>query len=153
MTNSIKAPVEESTRVSLPKDQFHKEPQVRKDTPRGDQPIVDKSERQISPKQSLMSVSPPQVKLTNKPVSPERPKPPVAIAPKSIVAPKTPAAKSADDVRTSAKGHQGKEQVKNDHGKHDSRGGNDSAGSAPKQETAKTNRPERPKLNRPDELS
>ncbi len=151
VTNSIKAPVEESTRVSLPKDQVHKEQQVRKDTPRGERPIVDKAERQISPKQSLMSVSPPQVKLSNKPVSPERPKPPVAIAPKSIVAPKTPAAKSADDVRTPAKGHQGKEQVKNDHGKHDSRGGNDSAGSAPKQETAKTNRPERPKLNRPVE--
>ncbi|NMF58784.1 translation initiation factor IF-2 [Pseudanabaena yagii] len=149
VANSVKAPVEESTRVSPPKDQAPKEQQVRKDTPRGERPPAEKAERPLTPKQSLMSVSPPQVKLTNKPVAPERPKPPVAIAPKAIVAPKPPAAKPADDVRTTAKGHQGKEQVKNDHGK-DYKGGNE-AGSAPKQEAVKTNRPERPKLNRPVE--
>ncbi len=149
VTNSVKAPVEESTRVSPPKDQAPKEQQARKDAPRGERPPAEKAERPLTPKQSLMSVSPPQVKLTNKPVAPERPKPPVAIAPKAIVAPKPPAAKPADDVRTPAKGHQGKEQVKNEHGR-DYKGGNES-GSAQKQEAVKTNRPERPKLNRPVE--
>ncbi|BBC22626.1 translation initiation factor IF-2 [Pseudanabaena sp. ABRG5-3] len=150
VTNSVKAPVDETIRVTVPKEQPHKDhaPKdhaARKETPRVERPQADKAERPLTPKQSLMSVSPPpQVKLT-KPVAPERPKPPVAIAPKAIVAPKPPAAKPSEDTRVVAKVNQGRsEHIKTE------KGGNE-AGDAPKQEAVKTNRPERPKLNRPVE--
>ncbi|MFM7887407.1 MAG: translation initiation factor IF-2 [Pseudanabaena sp.] len=157
VTNSVKATLEESPRVIHPKDQAlkdQKDQQVRKDTPRAERPAsdkADKAERPLTPKHSLMSVLPPQVKLNNKPVAPDRPKPPVAVAPKAIVAPKPSVAKPADDVRT--KGQQGKDQSKNDHSKHDYKSGNDAASAASKQEVVKTNRPEKPKLNRPVETA
>lgn len=142
VTNSAKAPAETANRVMAPKESVAKEPLARKDAPKVERPQV--------PKQSLMSVSPPQVKLT-KPIAPERPKPPVAIAPKAVIAPKPPGAKPSEDLRATAKGNQGKsEHIRTEQSKGESKVGNE-AGSAPKQEAIKTNRPERPKLNRPNE--
>ncbi len=150
VANSAKMPVDESTRINSLKAHPSKEQVAKAQTARKEPPKeAPKAERPLAPKQSLMSVSPPQpaqVKLT-KPVSPERPKPPVAIAPKAI-APKPPATatKPSEDLRESAKGNQSKlEQNKGE-----IKVANEE-GSAPKQEALKINRPERPKLNKPVE--
>ena len=156
VVNSVKMPVDEAARISSPKANPPKEQVAKAQTPRKEAPKeAPKAERPLAPKQSLMSVSPPQpaqVKLT-KPISPERPKPPVAaIAPKAIapkaIAPKPPATatRPSEDLRESAKGNQSKFEQNKDEVKV----GNE-VGSAPKQEALKTNRPERPKLNKPAE--
>ncbi|MBD2175742.1 translation initiation factor IF-2 [Pseudanabaena sp. FACHB-1998] len=157
VTNSVKvADPEKATtpaqtapiNVNSPKEQAPKEQQAsRKDNPKAERPQSEKTDRPPVAKQSLMSVSPPQVKL-NKPVAPERPKPPVSTTPKAIIAPKPPAAK-ADDVNSPA--NQGKiDQVNGEQLKGDRRAVTDTS-TAPKQEQLKTNRPERPKLNKPAE--
>ncbi|WP_055076640.1 translation initiation factor IF-2 [Pseudanabaena sp. 'Roaring Creek'] len=142
----VKAPVEEAATKANPVKQTPKEPVVAKEqTPRKETPKVEprsqteKTERPLVPKQALVSVSPPQVKL-NKPVAPERPKTP-AVTPKVIIAPKPPAARPSDESRVSAKSNQSKsEQTRV------------AAISAEgNQETAKVNKPERPKLNKPVE--
>ncbi|MFM7601511.1 MAG: translation initiation factor IF-2 [Pseudanabaena sp.] len=109
----------------------------RKENPRSERPQAEKAERPIAPKQALVSVSPPQVKL-NKPVAPDRPKPAVPVAPKVVIAPKPPAAKSSDESRISAKANHGRsEQVRSDQAKHETNS-----------ETVRVNKPEKPKLNK-----
>ncbi len=146
VVNSAKTPVDEATRLNTPKSLPPREQATKAQTTRKETP---KAERPLAPKQSLMSVSPPQqaqVKLT-KPISPERPKPSIAIAPKAIT-PKPPATatKPSDDLRESAKGNQSKFEQNKGEIKVDNE-----ERSTPKQEALKTNRPERPKLNKPTE--
>ena len=122
-----------------------KEKSSRKESPRVERPSSEKAERPLAPKQSLVSVSPPQVKL-NKPVAAERPKPPVA--------PKAPAAKPSDESRLSAKSTQDRsEQVRSDLDKIDLNVGidndRDNVVAAPKNEVVQVAKPERPKLNKP----
>ncbi|PZO41518.1 MAG: translation initiation factor IF-2 [Pseudanabaena frigida] len=136
--------------VNAPKEQA-----PRKESPKADRSLLEKAERPLVPKQSLVSVSPPQVKL-NKPVAPERPKPAVTVSPKQPVAPKAPAEKPSDESRVNARANQSKsEQVKGEQPKSDLKVGNDVAGNSPaatpKNEVVKTNKPERPKLNKPVE--
>ncbi|MBD2186977.1 translation initiation factor IF-2 [Pseudanabaena mucicola] len=126
--------------VSIPKEAPVKQGAVAKDqTPRKDMtrgersPQSDKSER-VPPKQALVSVSPPQVKL-NKPVAPERPKTPVAVTPKAVIAPKPPVARPNDEPKVAAKARV--DEDKNE-------------ANSPT-EAIRINKPERPKLNRPVE--
>ncbi|MCY7333431.1 MAG: translation initiation factor IF-2, partial [Pseudanabaena sp. CAN_BIN31] len=109
----------------------------RKETP--------KAERPIAPKQALVSVSPPQVKVVAKPAAPvapsERPKPTVAALPKAPIAPKPPAARPSDESRISAKASQSvAEQDRIDQ-----------IAIEVTPDTVKLPKPERPKLNRPAE--
>jgi translation initiation factor IF-2 len=137
----VKISVEEpaSSRVN-PSKQAPKEQSSRKEAPRAERPPAEKAERPLVPKQALVSVSPPQVKL-NKPVAPERPKPPVAVAPKAVIAPKPPAAKPSDESRISAKATQSKSEQDRD----------DQVTSETNQEAVKVNKPEKPKLHKPVE--
>ena len=137
-----------------------KEQPPRKETPRVERPQPERAERPLAPKQALMSVSPPPVKVAiAKPVAPERPKPPVAIAPKALIVPKPPAARPSDESRISAKAAQSKsEQNRFDQNNIDLNGGNDfgdevdqEVTATAKPEIAKANKPERPKLNKPAE--
>jgi translation initiation factor IF-2 len=125
---------------------------VRKESPRVERPQPDKANRQPLSKQSLMSVTPPQVKPNKPPVAPERPKPPMAVAPKAVVGLKAPsAARPSDDMRISAKNNQSKEdQAKPDQARNGAKSGGEVA-VPPKNEVAKVNKPERPKLNKPIE--
>jgi translation initiation factor IF-2 len=126
--------------IVIPK-QAPKEQATRKETPRAERPQAEKSERPpVVPKQSLVSVSPPQVKL-NKPVAPERPKPPVAVAPKAVIVPKPPAAKPSDESRVSAKANQSRSEQDR----------TEQINSEDNSETIKVNKPEKPKLNKPVE--
>jgi translation initiation factor IF-2 len=113
-----------------------------KQAPRKETP---KAERPNAPKQALVSVSPPQVKVVAKPAAPvtppERPKPPVAALPKAPIAPKPPAARPSDESRISAKASQSvAEQDKVDQ-----------SAIEVTPEAVKLPKPERPKLNRPAE--
>jgi translation initiation factor IF-2 len=110
----------------------------RKEAPKAERQQTEKAERPpVAPKQSLVSVSPPQVKLT-KPAAPERPKSPVAVAPKAVIAPKPPAARPSDESRISAKVNQSQsEQGRFEH-----------IASEENPETVKVNKPEKPKLNK-----
>jgi len=139
-----KGSVEESaTAKANPSKQAPKEQSPRKDTPRAERPQAEKAERPLAPKQSLVSVSPPQVKL-NKPVAPERPKPSVGVAPKAIIAPKPPDAKPSDESRISAKASQSRyEQDREDQDRDEQ--------ITSETESIKVNKPERPKLNKPAE--
>ncbi len=128
-------------------------------SPRKEAPRV---ERPLTPKQSLMSVSPPPVKVAiAKPVAPERPKPPVAIAPKAPIAPKPPAARPSDESRISAKAAQSKsEHNRFDQENIDLNGANDfgddvehEVTAIAKSEIVSASKPERPKLNKPAEPS
>jgi translation initiation factor IF-2 len=121
--------------------QAPKEQAPRKETPRAERPQAEKTDRPPAvPKQSLVSVSPPQVKL-NKPVAPEKPKAPIAVAPKAVAAPKPPAARPSDESRISAKANQSKsEQDKTEQ-----------IIVEETTETVKVSRPEKPKLNKPVE--
>jgi translation initiation factor IF-2 len=130
---------------------------ITKDAPkdRAERLPSDKAERPATPRQSLMSVSPPpQVKLP-KPVAPERPKPPVAVAPKALVVPKPPAARPTDDTKGAAKvapaagGNIRTEQFKTEAKVNNAQ--EQESKSAPKQDVVRTPRPERPKLNKPAE--
>ena len=113
----------------------------RKEAPKAERPQAEKAERPpVAPKQSLVSVSPPQVKL-NKPAAPERPKSPVAIAPKAVIAPKPPAARPSDESRISAKANQSQSE----------QGRFEQIPSEETPETVKVNKPEKPKLNKPVE--
>ncbi|WP_434685402.1 translation initiation factor IF-2 [Pseudanabaena minima] len=136
--NSVEEPVI-AARVNQSKQAPKEHP--RKENPRSERPQAEKAERPLAPKQALVSVSPPQVKL-NKPVAPERPKPPVSVAPKAVIAPKPPTAKPSDESRISAKANQSKsEQDRSDHQvKHETH-----------PETVRVNKPEKPKLNKPVE--
>jgi translation initiation factor IF-2 len=134
--------VEEQTTPSIvtPK-QAPKEQSPRKETPRAERSQAEKSERSPAvPKQSLVSVSPPQVKL-NKPVAPERPKPPVAVAPKAVIAPKPPAAKPSDESRVSAKANQSRSEQDR----------TEQIAGEENLEIVKVNKPEKPKLHKPVE--
>ncbi len=116
---------------------------------------ISKAERPLAPKQSLVSVSPPQVKLTKPPVAPDRPKPPIVVVPKALVAPKQTATRPSDESRVSAKASQNQseqdDQTKID--LIDLNVGND-IGEASNNEAAKAiAKPERPKLNKPVEQS
>jgi len=139
----VNAPV--SASVSANVNPPTKEKSSRKESPRVERPPSEKAERPLVPKQSLVSVSPPQVKL-NKPVAADRPKPPAA--------PKAPAAKPSDESRLSAKSTQDRsEQVRADSDKIDFNASIDSdhnnVAAAPKNETVQVAKPERPKLNKP----
>jgi translation initiation factor IF-2 len=119
---------------------------------RTERPPSEKAERPATPKQSLMSVSPPpQVKLP-KPVAPERPKPPVAVAPKALVVPKAPVARPSDETKGSARiapaiggntggnvrTEQSKTETKIDHAPEQE------TKAAPKQDAVRTNPPNLP---------
>ncbi len=114
-----------------------------KQAPRKETP---KAERPIAPKQALVSVSPPQVKVASKPTGapvapPERPKPSVAAVPKAPIAPKPPAARPSDESRISAKASQSiaeQDRV-------------DQSAIEVTPDTVKLPKPERPKLNKPVE--
>ena len=124
-----------------PSKQAPKE-QPRKENPRSERPPAEKAERPLAPKQALVSVSPPQVKL-NKPVAPDRPKPPLPVTPKAVIAPKPPAARPSDESRISAKANQSKsEQDRSEQVKQEAN---------PETVTVKVNKPEKPKLNKPAE--
>ena len=124
-----------------PSKQAPKEQAPRKETPRAERPQAEKAERPPTvPKQSLVSVSPPQVKL-NKPVAPEKPKAPVAVAPKAVIAPKPPAARPSDESRISAKANQSKSEQDR----------TEQIAVEENPETVKVNKPEKPKLNKPVE--
>ncbi|WP_201321661.1 translation initiation factor IF-2 [Pseudanabaena sp. lw0831] len=137
-----KISVEEPTTAKIiPSKQAPKEQTPRKETPKAERPQAEKAERPPAvPKQSLVSVSPPQVKL-NKPAAPERPKPPVAVAPKAVIAPKPPAAKPSDESRISAKANQSKSEQDR----------TEQSTGEEYPETVKVNKPEKPKLNKPVE--
>ncbi|TYQ26836.1 translation initiation factor IF-2 [Pseudanabaena sp. UWO311] len=132
---------EQATPSIVTPKQAPKEQAPRKETPRAERLQAEKAERPpVVPKQSLVSVSPPQVKL-NKPAAPERPKPPVAVAPKSVIAPKPPAAKPSDESRISAKANQSRSEQDR----------TEQITGEEKPETVKVNKPEKPKLNKPAE--
>ena len=122
---------------------------------RADRPPSEKTERPAAtPKQSLMSVSPPPQVKAPKPVAPERPKPPVAVAPKAVVVPKPPAARPPDETKGSAKITNGAANGRAEQFKTETKiasGSEQETKSAPKQDVIKTPRPERPKLNKPVE--
>ncbi len=158
VASSAKVSVEEKMNVPVNNIILPKEQSARREAPRAERPPAEKAERPPSQKQSLVSVSPPQVKL-NKPVAPERPKSPAtAIVPKvAPIVPKAPASKPSDESRVSAKATQGKsEQVRTEQPKADFKAGNDTGNNskaASKNEAVKVNKPERPKLNKPVEQS
>jgi translation initiation factor IF-2 len=153
-----------------------KEPSPRKEAPKAERPQPERAERPQAPKQSLVSVSPPQVnpkpEINPKPVTPERPRAsvaqPISIAAKALVAPRPPAVKPSDELRVSARATQGKdEQSRVEQPTVDRKVNvvnfnevNDIATetrpvtetiATPKPETPKVNKPERPKLNKPVE--
>ena len=137
-----KISVDESTKSKIVQSkQAPKEQAPRKETPRAERPQAEKAERPpVVPKQALISVSPPQVKL-NKPVAPERPKPPIAVAPKAVIAPKPPAPKPSDESRVSAKAN----QTYSEQDRIEQIAGEET------KKTVKVNKPEKPKLNKPVE--
>ena len=147
---TAKAPIDKP--VDKPVDKLMnppKEPSPRKEPP--------KAERPLAPKQSLVSVSPPQVKLTKPPVTPDRPKPPIAVAPKALVSPKQTATRPSDESRVSAKASQSQSE-QDDLSKInliDLHVGNDVEETSDHEtikETVKViAKPERPKLNKPAE--
>ncbi len=133
----VKISVEESatSKIVTPKQA------PRKEAPKAERPQAEKAERPpVAPKQSLVSVSPPQVKL-NKPAAPERPKAPVAVTPKAVIAPKPPATRPSDESRISAKANQSQSE----------QGRFEQITSEETPETVKVNKPEKPKLNKPVE--
>ncbi len=132
-----KVSVEEAATAKTPPKPPAKDQAPRKEAPRAERPQADKAERPLVPKQALVSVSPPQVKL-NKPVAPERPKPSVAVAPKAVITPKPPAARPSDETKIPAKAKS--DQIRADQDASDSN-----------KEAIKVNKPERPKLNKPAE--
>ncbi len=122
-----------------------KEPSPRKD--------IAKAERPLVPKQSLVSVSPPQVKLTKPPVAPDRPKPPIAVAPKALVSPKQTETRPSDESRVSAKASQSQSE-QDDQAKIDLidlNVGNDISETSNNETVKVIAKPERPKLNKPVE--
>ena len=138
---SAKGSVEEPATSKLISKQVPKEQAPRKEAPRAERPQAEKAERPpAAPKQSLVSVSPPQVKL-NKPVAPEKPKAPIAVAPKAVIAPKPPAARPSDESRISAKANQSRSEQDR----------TEQIAVEENPETAKVNKPEKPKLNKPAE--
>ncbi len=138
---SAKGSVEEPATSKLISKQVPKEQAPRKEAPRAERPQAEKAERTpAAPKQSLVSVSPPQVKL-NKPVAPEKPKAPIAVAPKAVIAPKPPAARPSDESRISAKANQSRSEQDR----------TEQIAVEENPETAKVNKPEKPKLNKPAE--
>ena len=122
------------------------EKQIHKDKQQGQRKESPKAERPPAPKQALVSVSPPQVKVS-KPVAPERPKPPVAIAPKAVIAAKPPAARPSDESRISAKATQSKSEQNRVAPE------SNSNPTEINPEAIKVKKPERPKLNKPAEQS
>lgn len=141
VSTPAKVSVEEPATSKLISKQAPKEQAPRKETPRAERPQAEKADRPpVVAKQSLVSVSPPQVKL-NKPVVPEKPKAPIAVAPKAVIAPKPPAARPSDESRISAKANQSKSEQDR----------TEQITVEENPETAKVNKPEKPKLNKPAE--
>ncbi|PZU94226.1 MAG: translation initiation factor IF-2 [Pseudanabaena sp.] len=113
-----------------PKEPARNLKEVKEQQPRKEAPKVD---RPPAVKQSLMSVSPPAVKLN-------RPTAPVALKANVTAAPKPPTARPPEEP----KANQSTGSVQN-------RVDKDSNSSTPKPETPKPSKPERPKLNKSNE--